>query len=80
MITPVSTSTGEPASAIVIESIARELGVDPTDLPEQLYSVLNPDALDSLFAGRANEEGVVMFSYCGFDVTVTADGEVTLEN
>lgn len=72
--------TGEPVSAIVIESVARELDVDPTDLPEQLYSVLDPDALDSVFAGRANEEGVVMFSYCGYDVTVTADGDVTLED
>lgn len=80
MILTASTPTEEPASTLVIESVARELGVDPTDLPEQLYSVLDPDALDSLFAGRPNAEGVVKFSYCGFDVAVTADGDVTLEN
>lgn len=80
MILPVPTPTGEPASATVIESVARELGVDPTELPEQLYSVLDPDALDSLFAGRENAEGAVMFSYCGNEVTVTAGGDVILES
>lgn len=76
----VPTPPEEPASATVIESVARELSVDPTELPESLYTVLDPDALDSLFAGRTSAEGVVTFSYCGFDVTVTADGAVTLGN
>lgn len=55
------------------------ISAPPTDLPEQLYSVLDPDALDSLFAGRANAEGAVMFSYCDYDVTVTGGGDVILE-
>ncbi|QLG29435.1 hypothetical protein HUG10_06220 [Halorarum halophilum] len=70
----------EQASAIVVESVPRELTVGPTDLPEQLYSVLDPDALDSLFAGRENTADPVMFSHCGYDGTVTGGGDVILES
>lgn len=64
---------------MVIEAVAEETGTEPEDLPETLHDVVDPDALDALFAGKNKTEGVVMFRFCGFDVTVTADREVTLE-
>ncbi|MFB9806943.1 HalOD1 output domain-containing protein [Haladaptatus pallidirubidus] len=46
-----------------------------------LYDVVNPDALDKLFAPTRKTErhGTVTFKYCGFQVTVNADRTVELE-
>ena len=74
-----SSSTGKSVSAAVVEAVAEEMGTDPKHLPETLYEVIDPDALDALFGGQNSSDGVVIFSYCGYDVTVTADGDVTLE-
>jgi hypothetical protein len=63
----------------VIEAVAKEMDVDPTELPEQLHEVINPDSLDSLFEGGNPRGGTVTFTYCGYTVTVNADGDVTLE-
>lgn len=68
----------------IITAIAEREGIEPTELepPEYqaLYDVLNPEALDSLFAPRADgsprSQGRIEFSYCGYDVTVTSDGDV----
>jgi hypothetical protein len=63
----------------VIEAVAAQMDVQSTELPEKLYDVLNPESLDSLFASGNPTEGTVTFNYCGYSVTVTADGDVTLE-
>lgn len=68
----------------VIAAIAEREGVDPTDIEppeyEALYDVINPEALDSLFATRENGvgrgSGEVSFPFCGYHVVVTSDGEV----
>jgi len=75
-----SSSTGESVSATVVEAVAEEMGTDPKHLPETLHEVIDPDALDALFGGRNSSDGVVMFSYCGYSITVTASGEVSFEN
>ena len=75
-----SSSTGKSVSAAVIEAVAEEMGTDPKHLPETLHEVIDPDALDALFGGQNSSEGVVMISYCGYSVTVTASGEVSFEN
>ena len=72
------------ASFRIIEMIADREGVDPTDIKppdyEPLSSVCDPEALDSVFADRANGArrniGVVTFPYCGYDVQVWADATV----
>ncbi len=68
----------------VINAIAEKEEVDTTAIEppeyEPLYEVLNPEALDALFApredGSPRANGRVKFTYCGYQVTVTSDGEV----
>lgn len=70
----------------VITAVAEREGVDPIELEppeyEALYDVINPEALDSLFAprqnGTARATGRVEFEFCGYDVVVTSDGDVAL--
>ncbi|MDS0477502.1 HalOD1 output domain-containing protein [Natrinema sp. 1APR25-10V2] len=70
----------------VITAVAEREGVDPMELepPEYqaLYDVINPEALDSLFAprenGRKRPTGRVEFPFCGYHVVVTSDGDVTV--
>ncbi|MFC6716762.1 HalOD1 output domain-containing protein [Natrialbaceae archaeon GCM10025810] len=73
------TSSNNALSTAVIEAIAKEMDVDPTKLPEQLYDVIDPDSLDSLFTSGNPTDGTVTFAYCGYTVTITADSDVTLE-
>lgn len=76
----------EPSQA-VIEAIASAEGIPPEELRpptfESLHGVVDPEALDSLFAPRADGApragGEVSFRFCGYDVTVERDGSVTLE-
>lgn len=70
----------------IIEAVAEREGVDATEIEppeyEALYDVLNPEALDSLFApredGTPRNPGRVEFTFCGYDIVVTSDGEITV--
>ncbi|MDJ1433492.1 HalOD1 output domain-containing protein [Halostagnicola sp. A-GB9-2] len=70
----------------VINAIAEKEGVDTTAIEppeyEPLYEVLNPEALDALFApredGAPRANGRVEFAYCGYQVTVTSNGKVVV--
>ncbi|WP_306057808.1 HalOD1 output domain-containing protein [Natronococcus wangiae] len=72
----------------VITAVAEREGVEPTEIepPEYnaLYEVVNPEALDSLFAPRENgahrTAGRIEFDYCGYHITVTSDGEVDVSD
>ena len=62
----------------VIQEIAEQKAVSPTDLPP-LHRVIDPDALDRLFDPTVNSarmNGSTAFEYAGYDVTVHADGSV----
>ena len=71
----------------IIRAIAEREGVDTVDIEppeyEALYDVLNPEALDALFAprhdGTERTTGRVEFTFCGYDVVVTSDGDVVVE-
>lgn len=75
-----------PVSFDVIAAIADAEGVDPTEIEppeyEALYDVVNPEALDALFApredGTPRTTGRIEFPYCGYYVVVDGDGEVEL--
>ncbi|RQH03131.1 HalOD1 output domain-containing protein [Natrarchaeobius oligotrophus] len=70
----------------IIAAIAEREGVDPIDIEppkyDALYETINPEALDSLFAPRANgtarTTGHVEFPYCGYLVVVSSDGDVEI--
>lgn len=74
----------ERPSQAVVRAVADEAGVDQTDLPP-LFHAIDPDALDALFraGGRPatrRTTGAVRFSYHGYEVSVEADGSVSLES
>ena len=79
MMNESSAPTRGSLSTAVIEAVAEEMDTEPEELPEPLYEAIGPDALDALFRGQNSSDGVVMFAYCGYTVTVTADGDVSLE-
>jgi hypothetical protein len=68
----------------VIFEIAGRKGVDPVEIDEPLYEVIDPDALDSLVESASRTFGrssvTVSFTYCGYDVTVTGDEEVRVSD
>lgn len=64
-------------SMAVVDAVAEELGVDPVALGPLAYEI-DPDALNKLV--HSMDSGTITFPFEGFDVTVDADGEVTLES
>jgi hypothetical protein len=70
-----SSTEGTPASTRVVRAVAEREGIDPVRLDPPLHDVVDPDALDALFAGRATA-GVVEFTYRGHAVRVDGDGGV----
>lgn len=78
------TNSSEPiksCSQAVVEAVAAAESVEQSDL-EPLYSVCDPDALNSLF--RTNQQsglsatGEIQFQYHGYTICVHADGRVRL--
>lgn len=72
------TDDGEPITTAVVEAIAEVEGCDPTDL-EQLHGAIDTDALDALFDDGRIREGRLSFVYSGYEVTVTSDGVVGID-
>lgn len=71
-----------PPSQLVVETIAEADSVDPVDLDSSLYEAIDPDALDQIFAAtplNGRMDGEVTFPYEGYDVTVSGDGYVSVE-
>ena len=72
----------ETMSLAVIGAVAEREGVDVLELPP-LHEAIDPEALDALFppnsadAERSAEE--LTFSYQGYSITISADGEITLD-
>jgi hypothetical protein len=69
-------ATERTVSETVVEVVAETKGVDPSELSEPLFSVIDPDALDVLFQ---TSNGILTFSYHGHIVTVEASGKVRAE-
>jgi len=66
----------------VIATVAEAEDRDPTEISPPLYEVINPEALDQLFAATPTTgrmSGEVRFSYKGYEVTVSGDGYVSVE-
>lgn len=61
----------------VVETLARETGTDPADLPP-LYDAVDPDALNSLFRGVDSSSHRVRFTLADHAVTVSGDGTVAV--
>lgn len=75
-------SDGE-LSETVVDAVASVLDAEPTDL-SPLYEVIDPDALNRLYAPTPNHQtrpggGRLTFSYNGCLVTAYWDGAVEIE-
>lgn len=74
----------ENLSETIVHLIADLEGVDPVELTPPLYSVVDPDALESLFDTPASDtsqpSGYASFHYCGYKIRVDSDGEITILN
>jgi hypothetical protein len=69
----------DPASERVVQAVAEETGTDPVDLPP-LYDVIDPDALDAVFAsGRDGTDSTrgdsreLRFTYADREISVRSD-------
>lgn len=78
---PTATASDEPSVAVAVAVAARER-VDPVELTPPLHDVVDPDALDALFADRdARDQAVsVAFDYCGYRVEISGDGTVDVRD
>ena len=68
-------------SNAVVERVAKAEDVDPRELNVPLYEVIDPDALDALFAPTGDGPrpvGKVTFEFCGHTVVVAGDRTVSL--
>jgi hypothetical protein len=69
-------------STHVLTTVADAKGCTTEEL-KPLYEVINPEALDELFAprvsGTTRAGGSVSFQYDGYQVTVTSENDVELE-
>lgn len=76
-------SSPQSLSTTVTVAVADVAGVEPADIPEQLYDVIDPEALDKLFKSRDDgtprRGGRLSFSLYGHHVTVRGDGSITIE-
>ena len=76
------TAESDSLAETVLTAVAEREDTSPTTL-DPLYDVIDPDALNGLFAptetGTPRAPGRVVFSYCGYEVTVSSDGSVRVD-
>ncbi|MDG5776531.1 HalOD1 output domain-containing protein [Haloarculaceae archaeon H-GB2-1] len=71
--------SSQPSTAVVL-AVAEHVGADPMEM-EPLAHAIDPDALDELFEGARGtqlDQGSVTFNYVGHEVTVDADGSISI--
>lgn len=72
--------TPQRASLRVLYAIAASRGVDPTELKTDLYSVIDPEALDRLVGMESTTLQSVSFEFEGHSVTVRGDGRILVDD
>ncbi len=82
-VTTFDPESGERASEAVVAAVAALVDANGTTL-EPLYSVVEPEALDSLVehARRVDDASThrLRFTYEGFDVAVRSDGQIRIRD
>lgn len=63
-------------SESVIEIVAANEGVDPTELTVPLFEAIDPDALDTLVGSPSQPPLQIEFTYYGYEVAIASDGSV----
>lgn len=71
----------DPPQEVVVQSVAALEGSSPIEL-DPLYTVIDPDSLDQLFAptvgGQHLGDGKITFHYQGYEVTLHSYGVVAI--
>lgn len=62
----------------IIDTISNAEGEAPTELTPPLYDAVDPEALDAV-AESMDPEGTIAFEYCGHEVRVSGDGEISID-
>jgi len=62
---------GTPVSQVIVETVARVEGTEPTDLSIQLYDSIDPEALDNLYE-TPNGQGHprVVFTFSEYEIVI----------
>lgn len=63
----------------IVSAIAEREGVDPVAIEPPLYEVIDPDALTAITKADPAAELTLSFTYAGYRVTVTVDGEPVVD-
>ncbi|RKD93354.1 HalOD1 output domain-containing protein [Halopiger aswanensis] len=77
MPTQYTVADDESLTVQLVQAIADAADVDPVDLSPPLYDVVDPEALEALFAptdGGTTRRGRIEFSYAAYRVTVSVAG------
>lgn len=72
------TSTQNDIGWAVVTAVAKAKNIDPMDLEPPLASVIDPDALNSLFK-KDLRIGHITFQYSDCEVTIHSDGTVNVD-
>ncbi|WP_255167998.1 HalOD1 output domain-containing protein [Natrononativus amylolyticus] len=62
----------------IVEAIAEAEETEPIELTPPLYEVIDPEALENLFANNQTL-GKVVFNYNSCEVTVFSDGYISVK-
>lgn len=63
----------------IVKLLAEAEETDSTELTPPLYEVIDPDALESLFT-NGQALGKIIFNYDSYEVSVFADGYVSVKS
>lgn len=65
-------------SSKLLEAVAQREGISRQSLPP-LYETIDPVVLDRFVATVEDDDAAILrFSYAGYEITLTADGELTV--
>lgn len=81
MPTQYTIADGQQVSTRVLEAVADYNGVDPLELRPPLYEIIDPEALEALFAptaAGAERNGRIEFTYADCRITLAAGAEGTI--
>lgn len=65
----------------VFETLGNIPGFDPSDVDQTLFEAIDPDALEAVFCATNSSDrsaGRITFPFAGYELTVTAGGEVVV--
>lgn len=65
---------------LVVTRVAERKGVDPSALEPRLFEAVDPEALTTLVEGASDDSPLSLaFAYAGYQVTVDAGDDVTVD-